>query len=89
MKGCIHPLHLSEREKKREKEGQRKRGSERERERERDVELFLKGMAGALAPFNYLVKDRMDPICCGAIQGAKVSTVTSAVTGIFTMTHCQ
>jgi hypothetical protein len=41
---------------------ERARERERERERERDVEycseflfLFLKGMAGALAPFSYLV----------------------------------
>jgi hypothetical protein len=43
--------HRSERERKR----NRKRGRERKREGERKKENFFKGMAGALAPFSYLV----------------------------------
>jgi hypothetical protein len=49
------------RERESEKEGEREGERGREREKERDVEyvqncyFILKGMAGALAPFRYLV----------------------------------
>jgi hypothetical protein len=48
----------TERERERKKEGGigRERDKERRRERCRIIYLFLKGMAGALAPFSYLVK---------------------------------
>ncbi len=56
--GCAHPLHQSDRE--RDKERDRKRVIEWEKEGGRErcriwLFLFLKGMAGALAPFSYLV----------------------------------
>ncbi len=45
-----------EREGERDKEGGREREGERGRDRNREREyLFLKGMAGALAAFSYLV----------------------------------
>jgi hypothetical protein len=53
------PVRERERERERKREGERER--EGKRGRERDVEypellfLFLKGMTGALAPFNHLV----------------------------------
>ncbi len=60
MKGCVYPLHRSERERERGTERERKREGEGEREKEGGGEreicrIFLKGMTGALAPFSYLV----------------------------------
>jgi hypothetical protein len=56
---CGHALSIphsvSQREKGREEGGEREGDRERELENMVPLFLFLKGMAGALAPFSYLV----------------------------------
>ncbi len=52
MQGCADPLHRPDREREIKKEG----GSERESEIEKERVFILKGMTGALAPFNYIVQ---------------------------------
>ncbi len=61
----VHTLFTGQREKEKEKERERKIKRETEKERERCricpelLFLFLKGMTGALAPFSYLVQNRL------------------------------
>jgi hypothetical protein len=64
LQGCTRktssPVRERERERERRRERERERTEEGEREKERcricpELFLFLKGMMGAFAPFNYLV----------------------------------
>jgi hypothetical protein len=52
----VHTLFTGQRERGREKESEMERG--REREREREVYNIVIELAGALAPFSYLVKKK-------------------------------